>query len=55
MSSKSFNILVSELERVDVFHNQSNNMQIPVKNQVLIALKCFGMYGNSMSLYKVID
>lgn len=31
MSPESFDALVSELEGADVFHNQSNNTQMPVE------------------------
>ncbi len=55
MSSASFDALVLELERADVFHNQSNDTQMPVKRQVLIALKPFGAYGNGMSLHDVAE
>ncbi len=55
MSPASFGALVSELEGADVFHNQSNNTQMPVDRQVLIALKRFGAYGNGISLHDVAD
>lgn len=55
MSPESFDALVSELEGADVFHNQSNNAQMSVERQVLIALKRFGAYENDMSLHDVAD
>lgn len=55
MSPESFNALVSELEKTDVFHNQSNNIQMPVERQVLMVLKRFGAYENGMSLHFITD
>lgn len=55
MSPESFDALVSELEGADVFHNQSNNAQMSVERQVLMALKRFGAYENVMSLHDVAD
>ena len=53
MSPESFHALVSELEGADLFHNQSNNIHIPVERQVLTVLKRFGAYGNGMFLHNV--
>ncbi|KAF8816582.1 hypothetical protein BYT27DRAFT_7220665 [Phlegmacium glaucopus] len=36
-----------------VFHNNSNNSQMPVAEQVMIALYRFGHYGNAASAMKV--
>ncbi len=55
MSPASFYALVSELKGADVFHNQSNNTQMPVEKQVLIALKRFGAYGNGISSHDVAE
>lgn len=55
MSLESFDALVLELKRADVFHNQLNNMQMPVKRQVLIALKRFSAYGNGILLHDGAD
>ena len=43
MSPASFDAFVSELKKADVFHNQSNNAQMPMERQVLFALKHFGV------------
>lgn len=55
MSPVSFDALVLELEGADVFHNQSNNAQMPMERQVLIALKHFGVYKNDMFLHDVAE
>lgn len=55
MTLASFDPLISELKRTDVFHNQSNNTEMPVERQVLIALKRFGIYGNGISLHDVVE
>jgi hypothetical protein len=36
-----------------MFHNNSNNPQMPVDEQLAIALFCFGHYGNGVSTMKV--
>lgn len=55
MSREKFDALVSKLEEVDLFYNQLNNAQMPIKSQVLIALKRFNKYRNDISLYNVAD
>ena len=55
MSQASFDALVLELESADVFHNQSNNTQMPVEKQVPNALKRFDAYRNGMSLHNVAE
>lgn len=37
----------------EIFHNNSNNAQIPVEQQLAIALYRFGHYGNAASTMKV--
>ena len=37
----------------EIFHNNSNNAQMPVEQQLAIALYCFGHYGNAASTMKV--
>ena len=48
-----FNKLVSAIEDDLVFHNSSQNYQMPVAEQVAVALYCFGHYGNAASVMKV--
>jgi hypothetical protein len=48
-----FDLLVEAIHDDDIFHNNSNNPQIPVEEQVVIALYCFGHYGNAASIMKV--
>ncbi len=55
MSPASFDALISELGGADVFNNQSNNTQMPLERQVLIALKRFDEYRNGMSLHDVAE
>lgn len=52
MSLENFDTLVSELEELNRFYNQLNNIQISMKKQVLIILKYFGIYKNNIFLYK---
>ncbi|KAF5335636.1 hypothetical protein D9758_014792 [Tetrapyrgos nigripes] len=47
-----FDGLVSAIQGDEVFHNNSNNPQMPVEEQVAIALYCFGHYGNAASVIK---
>lgn len=48
-----FDDLVSILQDDPVFHNASNNPQMPVPEQLAIALYRFGHYGNGASTLKV--
>jgi hypothetical protein len=48
-----FDALVTAIADDDVFHNNSNNVQMPVEEQLAIALYRFGHYGNSASTMKV--
>ena len=44
-----FDSLVEAIHDEEIFHNNSNNPQMPVDEQVVIALYCFGHYGNGSS------
>ncbi|KAF8226746.1 hypothetical protein L208DRAFT_1300278, partial [Tricholoma matsutake] len=48
-----FDQLVEALCQHPVFQNRSSNMQIPIEEQLAIALYCFGHYGNPASTVKV--
>ena len=48
-----FDDLVTVIHDDEVFQNNSNNPQVPVDEQVAIALYCFGHYGNAASTLKV--
>ncbi|KAF8170768.1 hypothetical protein BJ912DRAFT_1066454 [Pholiota molesta] len=48
-----FNDLVAAVSNHPVFYNGSNNEQIPIEDQVAIALYRFGHYGNAISTIKV--
>ncbi|TFK59474.1 hypothetical protein BDN72DRAFT_780670 [Pluteus cervinus] len=48
-----FDDLVNTIADDDVFHNNSNNPQAPVSHQLVVALYCFGHYGNAASTDKV--
>jgi hypothetical protein len=48
-----FDNLVTTIQDDEVFHNNSNNSQMPVEEQVAIALYRFGHYGNAASSMKV--
>jgi hypothetical protein len=48
-----FDALVSVLEEDPIFHNNSPNEQMPVVEQLAIALYRFGHYGNGASVKKV--
>jgi hypothetical protein len=51
----TFDALVFEIQDNPVFMNKSNNPQMPVEEQVAIALFRFGHDGNASSLQKVAD
>ena len=48
-----FDSLVDAIHDDEIFHNNSNNSQMPVDEQVVIVLFRFGHYGNAASLMKV--
>ena len=48
-----FDDLVNSIKDHPVFHNNSNNPQMPIEEQVAIALYRFGHYGNAASTMKV--
>ena len=48
-----FDLLVEALKEDSVFHNQSHADQIPVQDQVAIALYRFRHYGNGATIMKV--
>jgi hypothetical protein len=48
-----FDALVAAIKDDEVFHNNSNHPQMPVEEQVVIALYRFGHYGNAASTIKV--
>ena len=45
----TFDSLVSRIKDHDIFHNNSNNSQLPVYIQLCIFLFCAGHYGNASS------
>ncbi|KAF8576065.1 hypothetical protein K439DRAFT_1649384 [Ramaria rubella] len=49
----TFDSLVEKIKDDPVFHNNSDNKQIPVGLQLAVALYCFGHFGNAASLQKV--
>lgn len=53
MTPACFDDLVSTLRDHEVFQNHSNNPQLPIEQQLLIALYRFGHYGNAASTMKV--
>lgn len=46
--------MLLELEKADLLYNYSNYTQMPIKKQVLIILKDFGIYGTNMFLHNII-
>lgn len=48
-----FDALIETIREDPVFHNESNNEQMPVEEQVAIALYRFAHYGNAASQMKV--
>ncbi|KAF8230065.1 hypothetical protein L208DRAFT_1283661, partial [Tricholoma matsutake] len=48
-----FDDLVNVLKDDPVFHNNSNNPQMPIDEQLTIALFQFGHYGNAVGTLKV--
>lgn len=48
-----FDALVEAIRDDEIFHNNSNNSQMPIEQQVAIALFRFGHYGNAASTMKV--
>ena len=50
---KCFNDLVTVIQDDPIFHNNSNYAQMPVAEQLAIALYRFGHYGNASSTLKV--
>ena len=48
-----FDDLVKTIADDHVFYNNSNNFQMPIDQQLAIALYCFGHYGNAASTMKV--
>ncbi|KAF8816578.1 hypothetical protein BYT27DRAFT_7220661 [Phlegmacium glaucopus] len=53
ITPECFDDLVNSIKDHPVFHNNSNNPQMAVKEQVAIALYRFGHYGNAASTMKV--
>ncbi|KAG2344260.1 hypothetical protein BDR05DRAFT_868827, partial [Suillus weaverae] len=48
-----FNNILDLISGHHIFHNNSNNSQLPVAIQLTIFLNCAGHYGNSISLLEV--
>jgi hypothetical protein len=48
-----FDALVEAIRDDEIFHNNSSNSQMPIEQQVVIALYRFGHYGNAASIMKV--
>ncbi|KAH9966223.1 hypothetical protein BJV74DRAFT_890119 [Russula compacta] len=53
VSPGCFNDLVEAIKDDEIFHNNSNNPQMPIEQQLAIALYCFGHYENAASTMKV--
>lgn len=53
ITPQCFDDLVTTIQDDPIFHNESNNSQTPVNEQVAIALYQFGHYGNAASQMKV--
>ena len=53
MSPACFDTLVNSIKDHPVFHNNSNNPQMPIEEQVAIALFRFAHHGNAASVLKV--
>lgn len=53
ITSECFDYLLSIIRDDEVFQNNSNNPQLPVAEQLVIALYRFGHYGNAASTMKV--
>ena len=53
VSPGCFDDLVEAIKDDEIFHNNSNNAQMPVEQQLAIALYRFGHYGNAASTMKV--
>jgi len=53
MDPSCFDDLVEVVRDNGVFHNNSNNLQMSVDEQLAIALYHFGHYGNAVSTMKV--
>jgi hypothetical protein len=50
MTQESFHKLLSMIEAHPVFHNQSNVPQRPVRDQLTVALRRMGTFGNGASV-----
>jgi len=53
ISPDCFDAVVEAIQDDEIFHNNSNNAQMPVAQQVAIALYHFSHYGNPASMMKV--
>ena len=53
ISPDCFDAVVEAIQDDEIFRNNSNNAQVPVTQQVAIALYHFGHYGNAASTMKV--
>ena len=53
MDPSCFDDLVNVIKDDDVFHNNSHNPQMPIDEQLAIALFRFGHYGNAANTMKV--
>ena len=53
LNPETFDDLVATIQDDEVFHNKSNNEQMDIEEQVVIALYRFGHYGNAASNMKV--
>ncbi|KAF8589742.1 hypothetical protein K439DRAFT_1645003 [Ramaria rubella] len=49
-----FDVLVTKLQDHPIFHNNSDNKQIPIEFQVAVTLYRLGHFGNAVSLTKVV-
>ena len=53
ITPQCFDDLIATIRDDPIFHNNSNNFQMPVEVQIAIALYRFGHYGNAASQMKV--
>ena len=53
ISPDCFDDVVEAIQDDEIFHNNSNNAQMPIEQQLAIALYHFGHYGNAASTMKV--
>ena len=55
MELATYLLLVDRLKDKLVFHNDSNNAQMPINLQIFIAFKRFETYRNRSSVHEIAD